>query len=285
MTITCNLKGGLGNQLFQIFAVLSYSFQYKHSFKFQDVKMLINGKNKRTTYWDTLFREVRKLLLSNHLPPFIMIKETVFHYIPISPYIFQSYENICLDGYYQSYKYFEKYYPTIIKILQIEKKRELIKNKYNDPLSLNQCISIHFRLGDYKNVQHVHPIMTIDYYEKALEHIFTRSKHSYPLDKVIYFCEMEDIDNVNESIQLLNNKFPEITFQLCPEDLEDWEQMLLMSCCAHNIIANSTFSWWGAYFNTNPNQNKTVCYPAKWFAEGTKMNTNDLCPPDWVKIE
>ena len=59
--------------------------------------------------------------------------------------------------------------------------------------------------------------------------------------------------------------------------------MVLMSCCEHNIIANSSFSWWGAYFNDNPE--KIVCYPSVWF--GPKLQnkkTEDMFPKDWKKI-
>jgi len=59
--------------------------------------------------------------------------------------------------------------------------------------------------------------------------------------------------------------------------------MLLMSVCDHTIIANSTFSWWGAYFNQNPG--KMVCYPDTWFGPALKHDTRDLCPTDWIKTK
>ena len=65
-------------------------------------------------------------------------------------------------------------------------------------------------------------------------------------------------------------------------DLEDYEQMILMSLCQFNIIANSTFSWWSAYFNTNAY--KIICYPKIWFGKKIKHNTNDLFFDDWHKI-
>jgi hypothetical protein len=65
-------------------------------------------------------------------------------------------------------------------------------------------------------------------------------------------------------------------------DLEDWEQLLMMSSCGHNIIANSTFSWWGAYLNSNPD--KIVCYPETWFGPKAQHDTLDLFPEDWIKV-
>lgn len=73
---------------------------------------------------------------------------------------------------------------------------------------------------------------------------------------------------------------PNIEFLSCRENLGDWKQMLLMSCCSHNILANSTFSWWGAYLNNNPD--KMVIYPNKWI--NTHSEFKDLFPENWNKI-
>ena len=73
--------------------------------------------------------------------------------------------------------------------------------------------------------------------------------------------------------------FPNLEILICDYNIEDWEQMLLMSLCQHNIIANSSFSWWGAYFNNNE---KIVCYPSIW--NGSTNEIDDLFPKNWNKI-
>ena len=88
---------------------------------------------------------------------------------------------------------------------------------------------------------------------------------------------------VNDIIKELKKLHPKVSFERGGVKLEDWEQMLLMSCCDHHIIANSTFSWWGAYFNNKPG--KLVCYPKKWFnSEPHNAGTVDLFPEGWVKL-
>ena len=76
--------------------------------------------------------------------------------------------------------------------------------------------------------------------------------------------------------------FPSLKFNRANPILEDWEQMLFMSLCSHNVIANSTFSWWGAYLNNN--LEKLVCYPEEWFGPKAENDTSDLFPNDWNKI-
>ena len=85
-------------------------------------------------------------------------------------------------------------------------------------------------------------------------------------------------------INNIKEKIKHLTFIKIPNELEDWEQMLLMSCCQHNIIANSSFSWWSAYLNNN--KEKFVCYPSLWFGPAkNKIDLKDLHPEEWVKIQ
>jgi hypothetical protein len=101
--------------------------------------------------------------------------------------------------------------------------------------------------------------------------------------KILYFCENNpvDIGHVLKIIDMLKIEYPYLEF-VRQSGLEDYEEMLLMSLCGHNIIANSTFSWWGAYLNQNIG--KIVCYPENWFMPEAKKDTSDLFLEDWVAI-
>ena len=171
-------------------------------------------------------------------------------------------------------------------MLDIDNQKEQVIELYNTAndsntiIQLNNTISIHFRLGDYKNLQHFHPIMQYDYYKKSL--LFIQDKNKDITD-ILFFCEDDDINDVIETINKLKIALPNMHFIRASNLLKDWEQLLLMSCCKHNIIANSSYSWWGAYLNTNPN--KIICYPSIWFGQQAQLNTCDLCPQEWNKID
>ena len=280
--ITCDLRGGLGNQLFEIFAAISYAIKSKNPFRFLDVETLGGGGcTLRYTYWNSFLSKFKPLFLMNNLPqPIHVIRERDFTYNELPVYEMLN-RDVLIYGYFQSYKYFQENYNQIYKMIGIDNIKSNLLDKLNlSSEHLNNTISMHFRIGDYKNIQYAHPLTTYDFYKRSLNHI----KKVYPEIKftILYFCEDVDIDDVLEKLNILQNKFPEYNFIRGENTLEDWEQMILMSCCHHNIIANSSFSWWAAYFNSW--NNKIVCYPSVWFGPSVNNDTKDLCPPEWNKI-
>jgi len=280
--------GGLGNQIFQIFTTIAYAIKSKNKFEFLDVDKLGEGSTTvRPTYWNTFFSNLKPFLIDVLPQPIHVIREKEFPYneLPLCEMINR---DIMIHGYFQSYKYFEEHYELICRMLGLEKKKNelLTKLGFTKDLLENSC-SMHFRIGDYKNIQHVHPLATYDYYERSLTHI----QKEIPDQNftIYYFCEEVDIEDVLQIITPLTDKFSDYNFERGNKELEDWEQMLLMSCCHHNIIANSSFSWWAAYLNTW--NNKIICYPSVWFGPDINHDLKDLFPPlkkvepNWMKIQ
>jgi hypothetical protein len=206
-----------------------------------------------------------------------VFKENGFQYNDIPLHKLMGQDTV-LHGYFQSSKYFDSTFPTIYRMLNIQEQKISVVYSLGDiALELENTVSVHFRLGDYKFLSHVYPILELSYYEKALNEIGKDSKFN-----VIYFCEDKDLMDVLKIVNSLKERFLKCNFMRCPQHLKDWEQLLLMSSCRHNIIANSTCSWWGAYLNTH--EDKIVCYPNTWFQEAVGHNTEDLCPDEWLRI-
>ena len=278
--LTCILMGGLGNQLFQIFTTIAYGFKSQKEVVFPDVKSLGTGNTiVRPTYWHTIFSELSEMLKPpSFVPNDCVIKEHSFNYreIPVS-----ASPNVCLFGYFQSYKYFQAYSSIIQKLLKFKsKQQDVLKSSGFSKEELKNTISMHFRMGDYKKNPSYHPIMPYEYYEKSL--LFVEQLLPEKKLHVLYFCENEDYDAVLEKIEKLQCKFTNYTFSRASPVLEDWQQLLLMSLCKYNIIANSSFSWWGAYLNRD--EEKIVFYPDLWFGVACNNNTDDLFPENWIRV-
>lgn len=279
--------GGLGNQLFQIFVTISTALKYKIPFKFVYSDILTIGIN-RPTYWNNFLKSLKiftdnKLNINNY--PTLRELNYNYHKIELDNHIDIIKKNgLKLSGYFQSYKYFEENYDYIKKLIKLDDNIINIRNKYGNYFKDNINVSIHFRLGDYKNNPDYHPIMNFDYYKNSLDLIL---KENYNNINILYFCEKEDNQYVTDTfinpLKMLYNNSMSINFIKVDDNIEDWEQLLLMANCNHNIIANSSFSWWGAYFNLN--QDKIVCYPSIWFGKKANINTKDLCPDNWIKVE
>ena len=306
--ITCELMGGLGNQLFQIFTTISYAIKHQQMFKFQYKDILTIGTH-RPTYWNNFLSKIKPFTFtknpstSTQTDNFVTIRESGFHYKELEWSDVYVRSGVKLFGYFQSHKYFSTFFDTICKMLDIENQKLNVQSKYlhyfhnNESLQLEtdsilnnngheKYISIHFRLSDYKKIQHIYPILTKKYYEKALLYVMAETQKKDW--KVLYFCEEESNKEVEETIEYLKKRCSNCQFIKVPDNIPDWEQMLLMTTCLHNIIANSTFSWWGAYLNSNPD--KIVCYPNEWFGPASPIHktlymNDDLFPNTWMMID
>lgn len=285
--LSCVIMGGLGNQLFQIFTIMALSLKMKRLFFFPFKKL--DGDKRQGIYWDTILNELKKDTIDIPINKLRLpiYKETTFYYnddIQRHPLITNSLNGIVLFGYFQSYKYFEKESSHIMKYLKINEKKQNMKKILTTISGNKRVISLHFRLGDYKSLTHHYTPLGVNYYANSILYILNTQALLSPalsqtpgsiseskafLDTisteyiVLYFCEDNDLAEVEVKIDKLRKRFTSMLFHRAPNNIEDWQSMLLMGCCSHNIIANSTFSWWSAYLNTNPN--KIVCYPDNWF--------------------
>jgi hypothetical protein len=256
--ISCDLKGGLGHQFFQIVATIAYCVQHKLPFIFPYSEML----NDRPTYWNTMFNSIKQYTSSpanfknsdeirDILYQHPKYEEPTFEYTKIP-----TYNDIMLCGYFQSYKYFENIQSKIPGILDIKFKQIQIRTEFSDLLDSPNIVSMHFRMGD----------LPVDYYINALK---TLDKPG----KVLVFGKKEDHEEIKEKLQNIKNSIN--TFVIVDDSIPDWKQMLIMSCCDANIITNSTFSWWGAYLNQK--KDKIVFYP------GPNINL-DMFPSEWIQV-
>lgn len=309
MTITCNLKGGLGNQLFQIFTTISTAKKSNDSFIFFDNEYLGSSENItiRQTYWNTFLSSLIPYLvndkkinieLKTNKYSLLEYKEKTFSYTPLPKFTPHKNDLVFLNGYFQSPKYFESHKKDIINLLNIQKYKLDIIDQFKSDYNFSNITTLHFRLGDYKKLHKYHPITTIKYYVDSIIYItkylstlnyLSDIENNTPIT-IMYVYEENEIDNkiVQELLQKIKTALPKeilnnLNFIKIPSVLSDWQQLLFMSCCSNNIIANSTFSWWGAFLNDN--NKKMVCYPSIWFGEDNKQNTNDLFPPEWKEIE
>lgn len=278
--VSCIVEGGLGNQLFQIITCISYGLEHRK-------KIIIPyfdkspGITSRHTYWDSFLKPFLVFTNKNNdnIIPHKMstYKELQFAYDKLPTYT----DSVCLTGYFQSYKYFDNNISKILQMLRFDNCKNKIfqENKSYFDGVINDVCAIHFRLGDYKHLQQYHPLLDITYYINAL----TKLCESKNISRVLYFCQEHDNDIVLQHVNTIQSIFHHIEFIKVSDTICDWKQMVMMTHCNHHIIANSTFSWWGAYLSSSPN--KIVYYPHVWFGPKNAHHIVDnLFPYEWEKI-
>jgi hypothetical protein len=265
--ISTNHRGGLGNVMFKIAATIGVALDNHVDYLFSNEflrpidQITTHGLPDYRRFYDNVLRNITFI---NELPkPYITYVEDHFHYKPI-PY--QSGTNLLLDGGFQSEKYFQNNKQYIIDLFKptVEIK-ELILSNYPE---INQFVSIHVRRGDYLNFPNHHPQQSLEYYQEAVNQI--------GIDKT-YIVFSDDVEGCKEMFEFIPNKF-------FFNSGTDWLDMYIMSMCEHNIICNSSFSWWAAYLNENTN--KIVIAPKKWFGNVyASWDTSDLIPSTWQVLD
>jgi len=183
-------------------------------------------------------------------------------------------DNIYLEGYWQSEKYFKHIESIIRNDFTYINETDSDNLKILNRIKGSESIAIHFRRGDYINnrkTNEVHGICSMEYYNSAVDYIAQKVSSPY------FFIYSDDIEWVKRNLSIKYNKmFVDIN---TPEKASN--DLRLISNCKHQIIANSSFSWWGAWLNQNPE--KIVIAPKKWFMD-EKRNTSDLIPEKWIRL-
>ncbi|RXJ84873.1 alpha-1,2-fucosyltransferase [Arcobacter sp. CECT 8985] len=184
-------------------------------------------------------------------------------------------DNNYIEGYFQSEKYFKNIRDILIKQFTINQELSNYTKKieFDIKSSQNSC-SIHIRRGDFINNKNlsIHGTCNIEYYKNAIEYLEKK------IARVSYFIFSDDIEWCKENLNLSNAVF------VCSEEKRiPHEDIYLMSLCNHNIIANSSFSWWGAWLNNN--EKKIIIAPKRWFTDDKlEKQSKDIVCEDWIRI-
>lgn len=242
--VTCKLQGGMGNQMFQIATTIALALRNNSEYRIP-----------------ATFSDIKRKIAFNHFPASSeadvrsLYREPAFTYSEI-PYS----DGMCLDGYFQSEKYFSDFRNEIINSFGLEYKKN------------NGVVSIHIRRSDYLELIDIHPVLGMEYITEAIKYF-----NSLRYKNFMVFSD--DMDWCMKNVNVANFPFCKFKYSEGENEVEDMESM---SGCEHNIIANSSFSWWGAWLNQNPY--KIVIAPNKWFGKLLNHDTKDLIPSTWIKL-
>ncbi len=286
--IIVHICGGLGNQMFQYacgYALsqknndtlkldttyFCYSDLRKYELKefridvpFASEEEIIELQYEYETIFATIKRKItrKKRKLSRYY-----YQEPHFHF---DKNIHTLSGNIYLKGYWQCEKYFLVYKHDLLTHFTLKNKLSKKSEEYKKIIRSTQSISIHIRRGDYVTLSSVYKQYNLKYYKTSITHIESKIRNPH------YFIFSDDLEWTKKYLNFIKNS----TFIELDTTTPDSEEIYLMSICKHNITANSTFSWWGAWLNQNPN--KIVIAPQKWFCD-TTINTKDIIPKNWFK--
>lgn len=285
------LKGGLGNQLYQYASARALAEKNKTSI-WLDLSFLnkeapnITKRNFELHHFNLIESKDVKVINNSNLKlskniiqklAIKTLKKLILEYVECGSHFnanfFKSNRSVAIDGYFQSYKYFDSIRHQLFHDFQII---EPLDNRNLEVLGLilkYDSVCMHVRRGDYVSLEAAnkfHGLCDLNYYSKAIAMIHSEIKnpHFFIFSDDIPWCRSH-FNEANISFVNINNS------DNAHLDLN------LMKNCKHFIIANSSFSWWGAWLAEN--ENKIVIAPKRWFAE-ENSNIEDRIPNEWLVI-
>lgn len=291
--IISKIIGGLGNQMFQYAAGRALSLEYgvplrldvfgfadyslHQGFELQQVfncpaETAAESDVRSILGWQ-FSSGIRRIVARPGMAPFrreAFVVEPHFHYWPEINRVPQE---CYLHGYWQSEKYFQSHASDIRADFTFKHPLSISNAELAEHIAQVNAISLHVRRGDYASnpkTTATHRLCTLDYYHEAIQYICER------IERPNFFIFSDDMAWVKEHLKI-DSLCQHIDHNFGTENYND---MRLMSLCKHHIIANSSFSWWGAWLN--PSAGKIVIAPKQWFANET--NTQDLIPDEWLII-
>jgi len=288
--ITARLMGGIGNQLFQYAA--GFALASRLGVALQLDRSWFGDRNARAYRLDAFSITAREAtdetlrLAGIHYPgPLVRglsrvglgrlakirgyVCEPAFTYWPG---FLELGDGACLSGYWQSERYFENVADAVRREFAFRHEPDPENQRTLDAIRGCEAVAIHVRRGDYATdprSRKYHGTTPLEYYEAAVRRILSCTRDP------VFFVFSDDSVWVEKSLRV-----PAPTVFLHNGVTRDYEDLRLMSACRHQIIANSTFSWWGAWLADSPGQR--VIAPQRWFRNGP--NTRDLIPARWEQI-
>jgi len=281
-------NGGLGNQMFQwafahalekktgIQVLLDMTFFEKNYSRPYELDVFSMDVKKVQGFWanfklNTIWR-LRKKLKNKKFFGTHIYEEPCFEY---DPSVFNIEPNTYIHGFFQSEKYIKDVENEIREAFKFKVLPDEQNQKNIDKIQSTNSVSLHIRRGDYvqkKRFQDKYATCSLDYYKRGVEYIAER------IENPTLFIFSDDKEWVKENLKLPY----ECVYVDNNSGAKSYEDLRLMSLCRHNIIANSSFSWWGAWLNNN--KEKIVIGPQKWFNDEKVIQT-DIIPEEWVRLE
>jgi len=183
--------------------------------------------------------------------------------------------DLFLIGYWQSEKYFADVVEELRQAFRFKYPLEGEAKELSQQIRSANSVSLHVRRGEYVALEHFVGTTDLGYYERAANFVNERSK-TMGSEPPTFFVFSDDIEWCKKKLKL---PFPKVYLDQTSAGPKDSHHLQLMSLCRHNIIANSTFSWWGAWLNAN--HDKTVVAPKRWYPNNAK---DDLVPERWIRM-